>query len=99
MVIILLALIYALNIIDYIQTTYAIQLFGLNIEANPIVRFLFEHNCAWVFKIILFPIALVIAGMTARLDKRVIWAICMLLALYLGAVINNFIVLFRLGAL
>lgn len=42
---------YALNIIDYIFTAYWVHKFGIEIEANPIGRWMFENNVAWVYKI------------------------------------------------
>jgi hypothetical protein len=39
--IILLVLVCILNVVDYVQTIYGIQIFGLSIEFNPFARFLF----------------------------------------------------------
>ena len=97
--IILLIIVAILNVVDYVQTFYAIQSFGVGIEANPIGRFLFEHNCAYMTKLILVPIALVIIGCIIRSDKRFSWTAYFLVIFYLGVIINNFIVLFRMGLL
>jgi len=51
--IILLIIAYILNIIDYIFTARWIELYGIDIEANPIALWMFENNVAWVFKILI----------------------------------------------
>jgi hypothetical protein len=95
--IILLAVLCFLNVVDYVQTVYAIQLFGLGVELNPIIRFLFEKNCEWI-KLVIAPILAVTMGLIIKLDKNQIWVVWVLLALYLGIVVNNFIVLIQMGA-
>ena len=98
MVIILLILLYTLNIIDYCQTISVVSFCGLAAELNPVAHFLLENNCAWVFKILLFPIGLIVLERINRIEKKIaIWAICLLLAMYSVVVINNFIVMFQLG--
>ncbi len=52
---------YILNIIDYIFTAHWVRKFGIEIESNPIGRWMFSHNVAWVFKI------LVVGGLFAGL--------------------------------
>lgn len=47
---------YLLNIFDYICTTYWAKKYGVEIESNPIGRWLFEHNVAWLFKIVIIGI-------------------------------------------
>ena len=87
--IILLIIVYALNIIDYIETLYVINRFGIGVEVNPIGRFLFENNLAWVVKIIVMPIVLATIGFFVKLDKKQIWAIYVLLIFYTAVVISN----------
>ena len=95
--IILLVATYILNLIDCAQTVYAIQLFGIGIEANPIARFMFEHNCALVVKLVAVPIALAVMGLIIRIDKRFIWAAYCVLIFYVYIVVHNFAVLFQMG--
>jgi hypothetical protein len=68
--IILLIFIYLFNIIDYCQTVYAINLFGLGVELNPIARFFFEHDCEVLSKLVFVPVVLVIMGIIIHFDKR-----------------------------
>ena len=57
---IILTIAYFFNIIDLIFTTHWVNKFGIDIEANPIGRWLYEKNMAWVFKIIIVGILLLI---------------------------------------
>lgn len=42
---------YALNVLDYALTAYWVNLYGTSIEANPLMRWCFEHDIAWAVKI------------------------------------------------
>ena len=97
--IVLLVLIGIFNVIDYQQTIYAVQFYGVVVEANPIVRFLIEQDCMAIIKLILFPIVLVVMGVIVYLDKRLIWYVYALFVLYGGLIIHNFIMLSRMGLL
>lgn len=44
---------YILNLIDYAFTLYWVRKYGIEIEGNPIGRWMFSHNIAWLFKIVL----------------------------------------------
>ena len=98
-VIVLLILIFALNVIDYIQTVYAIQLFGIGVEVNPIGRFLFEHNCAWVAKFIALPLMLTALGFIVKIERRQAWAVYGLTVYYFLLIMHNFVMLARVGVL
>lgn len=102
MTIILIVVILILNLIDYCQTIYAVQVFGTGVEANPIVRFLFENNYAVAcnLKLIGVPITLALLGLIViRFDRRQIFGLYLLLVCFGYVVIHNFIVLSRLGLL
>lgn len=98
-VIISLITIYILNIIDYFQTTYAVQLAGIGVEANPIGRMLLENDYGWVAKLIVVPLVLVILGATINTTRKQSWVVYLLLIFYFVVVINNFIVLSKLGGI
>lgn len=95
--IILLILIYILNIIDYFQTVYAIQLFGIGVEINPIGRFMLSNNCAWAFKFIGVALILTAIGFIIKYDKKQSWAVYFLLIVFLFLVIHNFYQLAQVG--
>ncbi len=97
-IIIPLVIIYLLNLIDYFQTMYAIENFGIGIEANPTARFLIENDLGCLLKLIVMPIMLILVGVLVYKEKRMLWAIYLLLASFLVLVINNFIVLSQMGA-
>lgn len=89
--IILLVAIYILNIIDYQQTVYAVNLAGLSVEINPVGRFLLSQDCAGIVKIFIVPVVLFAIGYIVKLDKKQIWAVYFLLVLFTCLVVNNFI--------
>ena len=95
--IILLITTYIFNLIDYWQTMYAISHFGLGVEANPIARFLFEHNCAEAVKLIVPLIILIILGFIVKIERKMIWAVYFLTAWYLLAILHNFAMLIQMG--
>lgn len=99
MIIILLILIYILNLIDYGQTLYAIQHFGLSVEANPIARSFFEQNQAGTFKLIMVPIMLIFIGIAVKMEKRLSFAVYFLLIYFSILVLHNFIELAKMGIL
>lgn len=47
---------YFLNLIDLIATLYLVSLFGLDVEANPIGRWLIETNLVYFVKIVVVGI-------------------------------------------
>jgi hypothetical protein len=96
-VIILLIATYLLNIVDYLETIYAVQLFGIEVELNPIGRFLLENNCAWVPKIIIVPMSLIAIGFIVKIEKRWTWLVYVLFALYLAVTLHNFAMLVQAG--
>ena len=99
MTIILLIIICVLNFIDYQQTMYAVNVFGVDVEGNPIARFLIDNNLGYIVKLILTPILLVIIVWIVHCDRRQRWVVYALLAWYSGVVVHNFIILSRLGLL
>lgn len=44
---------YIFNIFDYVCTCYWIKRDGISVEANPFGRWMFTHNVAWLFKIVI----------------------------------------------
>ena len=89
----LLIIIYVLNIIDYIQTIYATRIFGINVELNPIGRYLLANNSAWTMKLVGVPIILVLLGFIIKQDKRQKWSLYFLLIVFIITIINNYIML------
>lgn len=53
-----LIVIYILNIIDLIVTMLLVKRFGVQIEGNPIGKWLIETNLVWFVKIIIVGVAL-----------------------------------------
>lgn len=53
-----LIVIYVLNIIDLIATMLLFKRFGIQIEGNPIGKWLIETNLVWFVKIVIVGVAL-----------------------------------------
>ena len=97
--IVLLIITYIFNLIDYLQTAYAIKHFGLEVELNPIARFLFEHDCASVFKIIVPAILLISLGFIVKIERKQIWNVYIICMLYFLLIMHNFAMLIKMGLL
>lgn len=97
---ILLIAIYILNIIDYLQTAYGIQMLGVGIELNPIGRFCFEHNCALPVKLVGILIVLIVVGfITIKIEPICVCASFILFVFYVAVVWHNFVQLEQVGIL
>lgn len=57
---------YLLNLFDLAMTTLWVRLYGIEAEANPIGRWMFEHNIAWAVKIFAVGVLLAVMGWCIR---------------------------------
>jgi phosphoglycerol transferase MdoB-like AlkP superfamily enzyme len=87
---------YILNVIDYLETLYLIQHFGIAVEGNPIMRYLIENNCAWA-KLVVPAILLLICGIATWKDRTYIAPIYVAFAFYLFLVIHNLSIIVQAG--
>ena len=98
--IILLIATYILNIIDYLQTKHGINMLGISIELNPVGRFCFEHNCAFVVKFVGVLIILILISLVIiKIEPRFIFTLYFLFIFFLAVVTHNFIQLNCAGIL
>lgn len=88
---------YILNVIDYFETLYLIQHFGTEVEGNPIMRYMFENNCAWIAKLIVPAILLFICGAFIKKDRTCIRPMYVVFAVYLFLVIHNLCLIVQAG--
>ena len=86
-----LIVIYMLNIIDLIATMLLVKRFGLEIEGNPIGKWLIETNLVWFVKIVIVGAALL--GLyklqkikIARTASTVILVVYSILVIYHGVI-------------
>lgn len=88
---------YILNCFDYICTTYWVKKYDISIEGNPIGRWLYEYNIAWLFKIV------IIGGLFCLIGycyNDVSWAKYVAIAIfvvYLALAVYHIFLLVRLG--
>ena len=73
---------YLLNVYDLVMTTLWINRYGLSIECNPIGRWLFAHNVAWVVKIFVVGALLALMGVCIRKRPQLAWAAYIPLTVY-----------------
>lgn len=73
---------YLFNIIDYIFTAYWVHKFGIEIEANPIGRWMFENNVAWVYKIFIVGGLFALIGYFIHREPKAVISAKILLVVY-----------------
>lgn len=84
---------YILNIIDYLFTAHWVRRFGIDIETNPIARWMFSHNVAWVFKIFIVGGLFAVLGYCIKKYPKTTWIAYIPLAVY-GLIVIYHIVIF-----
>jgi hypothetical protein len=87
---------YLLNIIDYIFTAYWVYKFGLEIEANPIGRWMFENSVAWVYKIFIVGGAFAVLGYFIKREPKYAWVAFIPLVVYALIVIYHIVILLKI---
>ena len=73
---------YALNIIDYAITAYWVNLYGTEIEGNPLMRWAFENNVAWAVKILAVGGLFALVGYLVKRYHKCAWAGILLCGVY-----------------
>lgn len=84
-----LILAYALNIIDYLFTRHWVKLYGLDIEGNPIGRWMFENDSAGVVKIFVVGVAFLVLGCLIGRHPSLRWTGFIPLAVYSAIVVYH----------
>lgn len=92
----LLIITYILNIIDYIFTAYWVKKFGLAVEANPIGRWLFENNVAWLFKIVVVGLLFIALHFLIKAQPKGIIAVYILLIVYSIIILYHCAIIFSI---
>lgn len=87
---------YLLNIIDYLFTAYWVHKFGIEIEANPIGRWMFENNIAWVVKIFIVGGAFAVIGYFIKKVPKYAWVPYIPLVVYALIVIYHIVIAVKL---
>lgn len=89
---------YILNIIDYLFTAHWVNKFGIDTELNPIGRWMFSHNVAWVFKILIVGGLFAVLGYFIKQYPKYAWTAFIPLVVY-GFVVMYHIYLFLIPIL
>ena len=73
---------YLLNIIDYLFTSYWVNLYGISIEGNPLGRWLFENNLAGIVKIFIVGGVFLLLGYLFKRYPNTKWVAYIPLVVY-----------------
>ena len=73
---------YLLNIIDYLFTSHWVNLYGIDVEVNPLGRWMFENNVAWVVKILIVGGLFAVIGYFIRKHPKAAWIAFIPLVVY-----------------
>lgn len=88
---------YILNIIDYLFTAHWVRKYGIKIEANPIGRWMFENNVAWVFKIFIVGGLFALLGYFIFKHPKTAWIAYIPLGVYALLVIYHIFLIIKIG--
>lgn len=73
---------YSLNLLDLIATTRLVQKYGVEVEANPIGRWLYETGAAYAVKIVGVGLLLLVLYHALQARPEWGWVSWLLLAVY-----------------
>lgn len=95
MKVLVLILAYILNIFDYLFTLVMVKKYGIEIEANPIGRWVLENNVAWVFKIVIMGGLFALLGYLLHRFPKYAWVGYIPLVVYGLIVIYHIVILIK----
>jgi hypothetical protein len=90
---------YLLNIIDYLFTAYWVHKFGIEIEANPIGRWMFENNIAWAVKIFIVGGFFALLGYFIKIYPNKAWVVYIPLVVYAAVVIYHIVIAVKISGI
>ena len=88
---------YILNIIDYLFTAHWVRLYGIDIERNPLGRWMFSHNIAWVFKILIVGIFFAVLGICIHIRPDLAWVTYIPLITYGLIALHHVVILLHIA--
>lgn len=84
---------YALNLLDLFFTTRLIRKYGVEVEANPIGRWLYETGAVYVVKIVGVGLLLLVLYFTLKAKPSWGWVSWVLLAVYGALALYHIVIL------
>ena len=84
---------YLLNLFDLFMTTLWVKLYGITAEANPIGRWMFEHNVAWAVKVFVVGGLLAAIGICIRKRPKYAPVAYIPLVVYGGIAVYHLVIL------
>ncbi len=83
---------YLLNVADYVYTTLWVRLYGVDIEANPLGRWMYVTCMAGVFKVFVVGVLFCLLGLFIRQRPRMAWVVYLPLGVYGGLVVYHLVI-------
>ncbi|MBQ5320760.1 MAG: hypothetical protein J6K88_01670 [Oscillospiraceae bacterium] len=93
---IILFLTYILNIADYLFTLHWVNSYGIEIEANPIGRWLFENDLGGFVKIFVVGGLFLLLGYLLKLRPKAKKVVYLLFGVYSAVVIYHTVLAFQI---
>ena len=88
---------YLFNVIDYFFTRYWINNYGVDVESNPLGKWMFENDSAGFIKIIVVGVLFLILALLSKKSKKAIEAGYLLFAVYSAVVIYHTFLVFYIA--
>lgn len=85
---------YLLNIIDYLFTSHWVNLYGISIEGNPPMRWLFENDLAGIVKIFIVGGVFLLLGWLFKRYPKYKWTSLIPTTVYGLIVIYHLVIFF-----
>ena len=83
---------YLLNVADYIYTTLWVQLYGADIEANPLGRWMYAVRMAGLFKLIVAGVLFLLLGLCIRRRPGMAWVAHLPLGVFGALVVYHLVI-------
>ena len=85
---------YILNIIDYAFTSYWVSKYGIDVELNPIGRWMLTHNVAFAVKIFAVGAIMIALGYLYSLKPNIAWTVYIPFVIYAILTIYHIVLIF-----
>ena len=89
-------MVFILNIFDLLATTLWIQLFGSEVEGNPLARIMFENNSIYFAKTIGVALCVIFLRKVIPTHKKYEWLTWVIFVVYAALAVYHLFLGFRL---
>ena len=82
---------YLLNLFDLVMTNRLVNMYGLSVEGNPIGRWLYTYDMAWVVKVFGVGALLLVIGLGIKKKPQLKWLA------YIPLVVYGLLAIYHIG--